>query len=50
MIETRSRDSVAGGVDPGHSEPCHISLAAVTALGYNVSAASQQGQLRQRHD
>ncbi len=50
MIETRPENSVAGGDDPGGPEACHIGLAAVTAHGYNGSAASQQGQLRQRDD
>ena len=46
MIETRPQDSAAGGADPGGSERCYISSAAVTARGYDVSAASQQGHPR----
>jgi len=50
MIEARPQKAVAGGVDPGKPEACHISAAAVTVHGYNGSAASQQGQLRQSDD
>ena len=50
MIETRPQDSAAGGADPGGPERCYISSAAVTARGYDVSAASQQGQVRRKDD
>jgi|GEM_PF-2601467 len=50
MIEMRPQDSVAGGADPGDPEARHISLAAVIARGYNVSAASPQRKLPQRDD
>jgi len=50
MIETRPQKPVAEGGDLGHPEACHISLAAVTALGYNVPAASAKGQLHSRDD
>jgi len=38
MIETRSQKAVAGGVDPGNPEACHISAAAVSARGHNLAA------------
>jgi len=42
MIETRPQKAVAGGVDPGKPEACHISAAAVTARGYNNQVAEPQ--------
>ncbi len=35
MIETRPRNAVAGGVDPGNPRACDVRAAAVGACGYN---------------
>jgi len=43
MIETRPQKAVAGGVDPGNPEACHISAAVVSAGGYNLAAGRSRG-------
>ena len=50
MIETRPKNPVAGGVDPGSPEACHISAAAFSARGYNTLATTSGMRLAQIHD
>jgi hypothetical protein len=52
MIETRPQKAVAGGVEPGNPEACHISAAAVSDRGYNLAAgrSRRSQQLAIRND
>jgi len=47
MIEPRSKNAVAGGVDPGNPEACLISATAVSARGYNLGAGSRNPRSQQ---
>ena len=47
MIETRSQNLVAGGVDPGAPEGCHLSAPVASARGYNLAAANRDRRPQQ---
>jgi hypothetical protein len=40
MIETRPKNAVAGGGDPGNHEAFRISATAINARGYNPMVAN----------